>query len=223
MQDKARSHLPFSMEEALAFLKQKDPKWVPWIEKMTPFSFELKPALSLFQALAESILYQQLTGKAALAIINKLKNYFGSSDFPTAENVLSASLEELRSCGVSRPKSLALFDLAQKTYVLPSLSQLHDMEEQTVIDTLTQVRGIGRWTVEMLLIFRLGRPDILPLEDYGIRKGFAKIFGKKRSSEKKQTSDSLPHPREIELRGKRWRPYRTVASLLLWRAVDLSE
>src|SRR5207247_4791966 len=116
----------------------------------------------------------------------------------------------LRSAGLSRAKVFALKDLAAKTLdrTVPTLGKLHDMPDAEIIEHLTAVRGIGQWTVEMLLIFRLGRPDILPVTDYGVRKGYARFFG----------GGKLPSPKYLARRGERWRPYRTAAAWYLWRA-----
>jgi 3-methyladenine DNA glycosylase/8-oxoguanine DNA glycosylase len=133
----------------------------------------------------------------------------------TPQHILGAKTPELRGAGLSRAKVLALKDLAKKVDSgnVPTLEVIRTMDEAAVIDSLTTVRGIGRWTVEMLLMFRLGRPDVLPLDDYGIQKGFSLTFRKRGLASKK----------EIEKRGKRWKPYRTVASWYLWRAVDLDK
>jgi DNA-3-methyladenine glycosylase II len=132
--------------------------------------------------------------------------------FPFPGDVLLAPDEALRAAGLSRAKVAALKDLASKTIdgTVPSLRVLRRMEEEEIVERLTRVRGVGRWTVEMLLIFRLGRPDVLPAGDYGIRKGYARTF----------RVHALPTPRQILRRGERWRPYRTVASWYLWRALE---
>ena len=125
---------------------------------------------------------------------------------------MRASDEKLRGAGLSRSKLLSLRDLAKRTEegAIPSLAELHGMEDQAVIERLTEVRGIGRWTVEMLLMFRLGRPDVLPVDDYGVRKGYMVAFKKR----------DLPTRSELEKRGRRWTPYRTAASWYLWRAAE---
>ena len=134
---------------------------------------------------------------------------------PTAEKMLRISDEKLRAAGLSRAKLLALRDLARRAGggEIPTLTEVRRMEDEAIVERLTPVRGIGRWTVEMLLVFRLGRPDVLPADDYGIRKGFAIAFKKR----------ELPAPRDVERRGARWKPYRTVASWYLWRAVELAK
>ena len=129
------------------------------------------------------------------------------------QNILDASDEKLRGAGLSRNKMMALKDLAAKTLdgTVLTLARLERMKDEEIIERLTQVRGIGRWTVEMLLMFRLGRPDVLPVGDYGVRKGFSIVYG----------TEGLPTPKELARYGERWRPYRTVASWYMWRALDL--
>ena len=178
---------------------------------------ELDKTQSIFAALAEAIVYQQLNGKAAAKIFARVRALFPRAHEAavTPEQILRASDEKLRGAGLSRSKLLSLRDLAQKAASgrLPTIAEVQQMEDEAIIARLTDVRGIGRWTVEMLLIFNLGRPDVLPVDDYGIRKGFALAF-------KKQ---SLPSRQQLEKRGARWKPYRTVASWYLWRAVELAQ
>ena len=131
---------------------------------------------------------------------------------PTPEQILRASDEKLRGAGLSQAKMLSLRDLAHRTVSgeIPTLAEAHAMDDADLIDRLTHVRGIGRWTVEMLLMFRLGRPDVLPADDFGIRKGFSVAFRKR----------EMPTPKEVLARGAKWAPYRTVASWYLWRAAE---
>ncbi len=167
---------------------------------------------SPFQALAESIVYQQLTGKAAATIHGRLVDLFPRKRL-TPERLLDTHARRLRGAGLSRAKVLALKDLAAKTLtgVVPTLARLHAMTDAEIVERLVQVRGIGRWSVEMLLIFRLGRPDVWPSTDYGVRKGYARVFG----------GGKLPSPKYLDRRGEGWRPYRTVAAWYLWRANDV--
>ena len=174
---------------------------------------QLKTTPSVFAALAESIVYQQLHGKAAATIFARVRALFPRARGAlTAAQVLSASEADLRGAGLSNAKFLALCDLAERCLngSIPTLAQLQKLDDEAIIERLTEVRGVGRWTVEMLLIFRLGRPDVLPVDDYGVRKGFSIAFG----------TAELPTKAELEARAKRWRPYRTVASWYLWRATD---
>jgi 3-methyladenine DNA glycosylase/8-oxoguanine DNA glycosylase len=198
---------------AVAHLRAADPALARLIDSVGPFQLRLKKTPSIFVALAEAIVYQQLTGKAAATIFARLCALFPNAHAgPTADQILRASDEKLRSAGLSRPKLLSLRDLAQraKKGEIPSLAEAHPMSDEELISRLTPVRGIGRWTVEMLLIFRLGRADVLPVDDYGVRKGFAVAFRKR----------DLPSPKDLAKYGERWAPHRTVASWYLWRAAE---
>lgn len=219
--------LPYDSAEAVRFLSAADKKLGALIEQAGPFTVRLPTQQSPFEALLRAILYQQLHGKAAAAIHAKLLSSFeaiaGPGRHPSAQHILDSPNEQLRGAGLSHNKALAIRDLAAKTLdgTVPSLPRIKRMSDQEIIERLTQVRGIGRWTVEMLLIFRLGRPDILPLGDYGVRKGFALTFqGLK--PEDKVTAELLPTPEQMERRGRKWAPWRSVASWYLWRACDLA-
>jgi methylated-DNA-[protein]-cysteine S-methyltransferase len=206
----------FDPSVAVAHLCACDKALARVIDAVGPFRMQLKKTSSLFAALAEAIVYQQLTGRAAATIFARVCALFPRAhEGPTAEQILRASDEKLRTAGLSRAKLLSLRDLARKAKggEIPTLAEVYHMKDDAVIKRLIEVRGIGRWTVEMLLIFRLGRPDVLPVEDYGIRKGFAIAFKKR----------DLPTRKDLEQRGARWRPYRTVASWYLWRAIELAK
>jgi 3-methyladenine DNA glycosylase/8-oxoguanine DNA glycosylase len=197
-------------------LRESDPVLARLIDKVGPFRMELKTTPSIFVALAESIVYQQLNGKAAATIFGRVCALFPRATHgPTPRHILAASDEQLRGAGLSRPKLLALRDLAARSKAgqVPTLEEAHRMENEALVERLTEVRGIGQWTVEMLLMFRLGRPDVLPLDDYGIRQGFAVAFKKREP----------PGKKDLEVRGARWKPYRTVASWYLWRATELGK
>ena len=167
----------FEPATAVEHLRASDETLARVIDSVGPFRLQLIGASSIFGALAQAIVYQQLNGKAAAAIFARFCALFPGTD-PTAELVLAISEEELRGAGLSRSKLLSLRDLAGKTVSgeIPTLAEIRLMEDDAIIERLTSVRGIGRWTVEMLLIFRLGRPDVLPADDYGIRKGFARAY-----------------------------------------------
>ncbi|HEV2274689.1 MAG TPA: DNA-3-methyladenine glycosylase [Acidobacteriaceae bacterium] len=203
-------------------LAAADPKLGALMDRAGPFALRLKSSHSPFEALLESIIYQQLHGKAAATILRRLLAAFGDLH-PQPEQLLAISDEALRAAGVSRNKILALRDLAAKTAdgTVPSLARIRRMPDAEIIERLTQVRGIGVWTVEMLLIFRLGRPDVFPVSDYGVRKGFLLTFGKKLNG-KPVTAAMLPKPEEMLRRAERWKPWRSVASWYLWRACDPS-
>jgi len=203
--------LGFEPTVAVKHLRASDASLARVIDTVGPFRLQLIEASSIFDALARAIVYQQLNGKAAAAIFARFCGLFPASG-PTAEQLLAASEDELRGAGLSRSKLLSLRDLAAKTVSreIPSLAEIRSMDDEAIIKSLTHVRGIGRWTVEMLLIFRLGRSDVLPADDYGIRKGFALVSGRA----------ELPARKELEEYGLRWKPYRTVASWYLWRLVE---
>lgn len=168
-----------------------------------------------FDSLAESIAYQQLSGKAAATIFGRVRALYPRRKWLDPKLVLATSDETLRACGLSRGKTVALKDLATKTLdgTVPSGRALVRMRDEEIIERLTTVRGIGRWTVEMLLLFELGRLDVWPVADYGVQKGFAKTFGRRR----------LPTRKQFLAIGEKWRPYRSVAAWYFWRALDPPE
>jgi DNA-3-methyladenine glycosylase II len=245
----AHSPRPPRYDFALAIreLSAADPKLGRLIQRAGPFTLRVASAQSPFEALVESIIYQQLHGKAAATIHRRLLESFGPTlagpalgapfvtgapsrvgTHPTPQQILDCPNEQLRAAGLSANKSLALRDLAAKTIdgTVPTLARIRRMSDEAIIEHLTQVRGIGVWTVHMLLIFRLGRPDILPTSDYGVRKGFALTFGKLKPADKVTPMDLPPpppnDPAEMEKRAKKWAPWRSIASWYLWRACDLA-
>ena len=221
--------LPYDPEAAVAHLSAADPKLAKLIARAGPFTMHLASQQSPFEALTESIIYQQLHGKAAAAIHARLIDGFQplptlTPVHPTPDQILEAPTPQLRAAGLSANKTLALRDLAAKTLdgTVPTLPRIRRMSDQAIIDHLTQVRGIGKWTVEMFLMFRLGRPDILPTSDYGVRKGFALTFQSLKSTTK-VTPALLPTPADMERRAKKWHPFCSVASWYMWRACDLAK
>jgi methylated-DNA-[protein]-cysteine S-methyltransferase len=205
--------LGFDPAAAGAHLRAADPTLARSMDAVGALGMQLDPRPSVFFALAEAIAHQQLTTKAAATIFGRVRALFshGPEGF-TPEQVLGATDEALRGAGLSKAKALALRGLAARTQAgeLPSLEEARAMEDEAIIERLMKVRGVGRWTAEMFLIFRLGRPDVLPLDDYGVRKGFASAFG----------MDELPTKRELDAHGERWRPFRSVASWYLWRVAE---
>ena len=179
--------------------------------------YNITPAVLIrpFDALAESIAYQQLSGKAAATIFGRVRALYPKRKWLDPEQLLATPDETLRAAGLSRAKTAALKDLAAKTIdgTVPSGRALIRMTDDEIITRLTTVRGIGRWTVEMLLLFDLGRLDVWPVDDYGVRKGFAKTFGRRK----------LPTPKQLMKLGEKWRPYRSVAAWYFWRALDAPE
>jgi 3-methyladenine DNA glycosylase/8-oxoguanine DNA glycosylase len=202
----------FDVLAAVEHVRLADPKLAALITQVGPLRLELKETHSSFAALSEAIVYQQLTGKAAATIFGRFKALYSRRRFPKPGEVLATPDAVLRAAGLSGGKILAIKDLAAKVLSgdVPAVPRLLRMSDDEIVERLTAVRGIGRWTAEMLLIFRLGRPDVLPTDDYGVRKGFAVVFRKR----------ALPSPSDVARHGERWRPYRTAASWYLWRALD---
>jgi DNA-3-methyladenine glycosylase II len=204
---------PVLLRRAQRQLAKADPMLAALMARVGPCRLVVNESHDLFLALARAIVFQQLHGKAAEAIFQRTAALFTQSAAFTAADIAAASDEQLQSAGLSRNKQLALRDLAARVLQgsLPTMPALQVMDDDSIIDTLTRVRGIGRWTVQMLLIFRLGRVDVLPVDDYGVRKGFMLLQG----------LGELPSTTSLRLQGERWAPYRTVASWYLWRATEL--
>jgi DNA-3-methyladenine glycosylase II len=205
--------LGYDPDAACRHLSDADPAMGELIARVGEFTMRPEPAHSLFQVLVRSIVYQQLTGRAAAAILARVTRLFAPKRFPSPGDLLEIPPERLREAGLSTAKTAALRDLAARTLdgTVPSLPLVRRMPDEEIIERLTAVRGVGRWTVEMLLIFKLGRPDVLPVGDLGVQKGFALTFRKRK----------LPLPAVMHRRANRWRPYRSVASWYLWRALEL--
>ncbi len=206
----AESRSGFDRSAAVDHLRARDGRLAGLIERIGPFQMELDGMRSSFEALAESIVYQQLTGKAAATIFGRVRAACAPFE---PDSVLATADADLRGAGLSGAKLAALKDLAKKTLdgTVPPIEAIERMDDEAIVERLTTVRGVGRWTVEMLLIFRLGRPDVLPVGDYGVRKGFARTYRRK----------ELPTPKELAKHGEKWRPFRSVASWYLWRALDV--
>ena len=175
---------------------------------------DLKPETrrSPFQSLVQAVAHQQLNGTAAATILARFKKLFPARRFPRPEDLAAVTDEQLRACGFSFAKIKALRDIAEKTLsgVVPSARQIVTLSDDEIVARLPEVRGVGRWTVEMLLIFQLGRPDVLPADDFGVRTGFSAAYGRA----------ALPKPRELLVFGECWKPHRTTAAWYLWRAAD---
>ena len=181
------------------------------MERIGPVSVEAR-RVPVFPSLAQAIIYQQLNAKAAATILGRFKALFGDTLFPSAEQVLAMQPEHLRSPGLSRPKASYIRGIAETagSGSLPTLKECDELTDAEIVQRLTEMKGVGRWTVEMFLIFNLGRMDVLPVHDLGVRRGFQVAYGKRK----------MPEPEQLERFGEKWRPYRTVAARYLWRAVD---
>lgn len=189
---------------------RRDPRMRDLIRKAGEFSLIPRRPKEPFPALLRSIVYQQLSGKAAATIHGRVLALFPGRAHPSPEALLAIDEQQLRGAGLSHNKMLAARDLAARVIdgTVPPLRKLRRMSDEEIVERLTAVRGIGRWTVEMMLIFTLGRPDVLPLNDLGVMRGFTRVYGGK------------PDPAELAEQGEQWRPYRSVASWYLWRAAE---
>jgi DNA-3-methyladenine glycosylase II len=203
----------FDVAGALRHLRKKDPVLAGVMRRSVRYNVVPDGTQSLFHALSESIVYQQLSGKAAATIFARFVALYARRRFPRPDDVLATRHDVLRSAGLSNNKALALKDLAAKTIdgTVPPLRSVKRMSDAELIERLTTVRGIGVWTVEMLLMFRLGRPDVLPVGDLGVRKGYMLAYG----------LEEMPKPKELLALGDVWRPFRSVGSWYMWRACEL--
>jgi DNA-3-methyladenine glycosylase II len=202
--------LSFDLAEATQYLAERDEHLKHLIEETTPFNLKIEAAQSPYETLVEAVTHQSISGKAAATIYGRVKALSATGRPPTPQEMLKLRKPVLRKAGLSGAKILAMKDLAQKTIegIVPSFEEALKLSDEELVERLVSVRGIGAWTVEMFLIFRLGRPDVLPIHDLGVKKGWAITYGKKH----------MPKPKELLAFGERWRPYRTVASLYMWRA-----
>ena len=202
--------LPFDLPAAVQHLCAGDERLRLLVEQTVPFQLKDDGITSPYEALLEAITHQSISGKAAATIFSRIKALGSSGKAPTPQEILRVRKPALRKAGLSNAKILAVKDLAKKTIagVVPTLEHSRQLSDEDLVKRLTSVRGIGAWTVEMFLIFRLGRPDVLPIHDLGVKKGWSITYGKKH----------MPTPKQLLAFGERWRPYRTVASWYMWRA-----
>ncbi|MDG1753807.1 MAG: DNA-3-methyladenine glycosylase [Rhodothermales bacterium] len=207
--------LPYSVFDAIQHLSAADETMAALIHSIGPYEGGLRPADSPFEALCEAVAYQQLSGKAAATIYGRFRSLTDESRSLDPLLVSKLSEEQLRGCGLSRAKSAAIQDLSAKTLegVVPGDASLAPLSDQDIIDRLISVRGIGPWSVKMYLMFRLGRPDVLPQTDLGIRKGVMRTYG----------LPKMPTPKQVIVLAEDWRPFRTLASWYLWRSLELDQ
>ena len=193
-------------------LSKADPVMRRLIREVGPFTLIPRSKRSPFESLTRAIAYQQLHDKAAESILRRFVALFPKGRFPRPSDLLAMDEQAIRGAGFSRAKVAALRDLAAKTLdgTVPTGAIVRKLDDEAIIERLVAVRGIGRWTVEMLLIFQLGRPDVLPVDDFGVRNGFRIAYNRR----------SMPMPKEMQRYGERWKPYRTAAAWYLWRAAD---
>ena len=204
--------LPFDLAEAVRHLGERDERLKSLIGETAAFAIDIAKARSPYEALMESITHQSISGKAAATIYGRVKALGSNGNPPTPQEMMRIRKSALRKAGLSNAKALAMKDLAKKTIagIVPTLEQAMEMSDEELIERLVSVRGIGAWSVEMFLIFRLGRPDVLPIHDLGVKKGWSVAYGKKH----------MPRPAELLKFGERWRPYRSVATWYMWRAFE---
>ncbi len=197
---------------ATTHLARVDPVMRRLIRDIGPCTLTPRVGRSPFESLARAIAFQQLHGKAAESILKRFIALFPGRRFPRPEELLARDARSIKASGFSRPKVLALRDLAARTVdgTVPTSRAIAKLDDEAIVERLIEVRGIGRWTVEMLLIFQLGRPDVLPVDDFGVRNGFRIAYGRR----------TMPTPKAVARHGARWKPYRTVASWYLWREAD---
>jgi DNA-3-methyladenine glycosylase II len=197
---------------AIRHLSRVDPVMRRLIRDVGPFALIPKVRRTPFESLARAIAFQQLHEKAAESILKRFIALFPGRRFPRPAELLTAHADAIRGAGFSGAKVLALRDLAAKTLdgTVPTGREIKTLDDDAIVERLVEVRGIGRWTVEMLLIFQLGRPDVLPVDDFGVRNGFRIAYRRR----------TMPMPKEVLRYGERWKPYRTTAAWYLWRAAD---
>jgi DNA-3-methyladenine glycosylase II len=199
-------------QEAILHLIKADKTLGKLIQRVGPCKLAPRNSRSPFESLVRSVVYQQLNGTAAATILGRVKALYPGRRFPRPQDLLATTDEALRGAGLSRAKAAAIKEIAEKTLtgIVPTSRAITSMSNEEILERLTSLRGVGPWTVEMLLIFTLGRQDVLPVTDYGVRKGFALTYGWK----------ELPRPKELLEFGKRWRPHRSTAAWYFWRALD---
>jgi DNA-3-methyladenine glycosylase II len=199
--------------EALEFLCSCDRTLADLIGRVGPCTLVPRARRSPFETLVRSVTYQQLNGTAAATILGRVRALYPGRSFPSPQALLDTPDERLRAAGLSRAKTAAVKDIAAKTLtgVVPTRRAILRLSNEEILERLTSIRGVGPWTVEMLLIFTLGRPDVLPVTDYGVRKGFALTYRWK----------ELPTPGELRDFGVRWSPHRSTAAWYFWRATEL--
>jgi DNA-3-methyladenine glycosylase II len=200
--------------EAIDHLCRSDKVMAEVIRRVGPCTLK-RTRRSPFHALVRSVTYQQLNGTAAATILGRVTALYPGRRFPSPEDILATEDKRLRAAGLSRNKTAAIKDIAAKTLsgIVPDTRTLSRLTDAEIVERLTELRGVGPWTVEMLLIFTLGRLDVLPATDFGVRKGFAAAYG----------LDELPDPKELLAHGECWRPHRTTAAWYLWRSLDVGK
>src|SRR5271170_6559296 len=199
----------------LKYLAGVDPVMARLIQEHGPCKLDHEPWRPPFQSLVQAVAHQQLNGTAANTILTRFKKLFPGRKFPRPKDLVKVTDEQIRACGFSFAKIKSIRDIAEKTLsgVIPSSRQIVKLSDDEIVARLTEVRGVGRWTVEMLLIFQLGRHDVLPADDFGVRTGFRVAYKQR----------EMPKPKELLAFGEKWKPHRTTAAWFLWCAADAAK
>ncbi|WP_234819128.1 DNA-3-methyladenine glycosylase family protein [Cupriavidus metallidurans] len=199
---------PRAYRRAVEFLSRLDDDWALHIAAIGPCRREAKPAREPYEALVRAIAYQQLHARAGDAILGRLLALYPGVSFPAPEQLLASDPELQRACGFSAEKLATIRRIAQATVdgVVPNLEEARRLPDTVLIERLTSLRGVGRWTVEMFLIYSLERSDVLPVDDFGVREGYGRLKG----------LEKAPTPRQMREIGEAWSPFRTVAAWYLW-------
>lgn len=201
--------------EAIDHLCRSDPTIRQLIRRIGPCTLRPAPGRTPFESLVRAVAHQQLNGSAAETILGRFLTLFPGKRFPRPEDLDAIGDGQFRAAGFSRAKVAGIRDIAAKTLsgIVPTSRRITRMSDEEIIERLTDCRGVGRWTVEMLLIFKLGRPDVWPVDDFGVREGYRTVYD----------LEAQPKPRELAALGERWRPYRTTLAWYLWRAADAAK
>ncbi len=207
------TRLTFDAEAACAYLADADPILARLMDRVGPYAPSSTAAPDAFHALVRAIVYQQLSGRAAGTIHRRMLDALDHGNAPGAAVIDAADEGVLRGAGLSAAKTVSLKALAKATLdgILPAENELPAVADAELVERYSQIRGIGRWTAEMLLLFHLGRPDVMPIHDLGVRKGYARVYD----------LDAMPKPRQLEALCEVWRPYRSVGSWYMWRATEI--
>lgn len=208
------THDPADCGPAAAHLAACDPDWAALIARVGPPALALKPLREPWEALVRAIAHQQVHGRAAEAILGRFLALYPGADFPTADAVIASDDAVLRACGFSAAKVASIRGIAEgaRSGLVPTLAEAQTLSDDELIARLVTLRGVGRWTVEMLLMFTLARPDVLPVDDFGVREGWRQL---------KQLPEQ-PKPKALGVIGQAWSPWRSTAAWYLWRAAELA-
>jgi DNA-3-methyladenine glycosylase II len=199
---------------AIEHLRKSDPRFGEWIDRLGKLELPTPPVRELYVALLESIAHQQLAGAAARAIWGRVTGLFADG-VPCPKRLADMTEAQLRTAGLSRSKALAMKDICARVNAgkIPNRSLIEQMSDADIYSQLTEARGVGMWTVDMLMMFTLSRPDVMPVTDYGVRKGFQVLYRKR----------SLPSPKQVLKHSEKWQPHRSVAALYLWRIAETAK